>query len=279
MWLVPILLLLSVVAVGLVRAWIRKGAVEFYRAERENADGSLADLDVYQLARLAKTVKATVLVGMYEQGRLVASTSGTVTVVDPEPRDRVEAALIEAAGPTRTVRITKLFEADLGRDAERDAELARRGLLEDRELYDRVAGPRASAARLVAVLVLLAGVVSVWWSVAQGKDVLRPAAFFVAILSVAMRSVFRWPPLRRFPTDLADRLLAAARADVGKAVGAGDAGDPPLVRAVALHGLSALPKDHDLVVATATAEAEDRRTFDELMRRHREAAEGQARKY
>ncbi|MFD0568268.1 TIGR04222 domain-containing membrane protein [Kitasatospora gansuensis] len=252
--------------------------MEFYRAERENADGSLADLDVYQLARLAKTVKATVLVGMYEQGRLVASTSGTVTVVDPEPRDRVEAALIEAAGPTRTVRITKLFEADLGRDAERDAELARRGLLEDRELYDRVVtprvrrpaggGPGAPGGGGVGVVVGRPG---------QGCP--SAAAFFVAILSVAMRSVFRWPPLRRFPTDLADRLLAAARADVGKAVGAGDAGDPPLVRAVALHGLSALPKDHDLVVATATAEAEDRRTFDELMRRHREAAEGQARKY
>ncbi|MFI5530414.1 TIGR04222 domain-containing membrane protein [Kitasatospora sp. NPDC051853] len=262
------LLVASLAVVSLTRWWIRRAVAELYRAEREKEAEAIGELDLYQLARLAQTVKPTVLVVMHEQGRLTASPEGTVTVTDPVPGDEVEAALIEAAGPSRTVRITAVAEAALIRGADRDAELVRRGLLLDRALYERLVGPGATVARAVAVLVLLSAVVSAWWLAARGEDLAQPLLLHTVLFGVALRSVFRCAPDWRYRTALGDRALAEARADAAGA---------PLTRAVALHGLSALPAGHDLLLATATAEAEDRRRFDELMQRYREASERRGR--
>ncbi|MFK0237766.1 hypothetical protein [Streptomyces vinaceus] len=203
-------------------------------------------------------MKTTVMVGMSQQGRLVASASGTVMVTDPEPRDRIEAALIEAVGPTRTARITEPSEAVLGDDGERNGELVRRGLPEDRDLYDRTVGP----ARLPPG----------WWrSRCSWRRRCRCGGRPPTARTLFGRRRSSWRS-----SSWADRLLHAARADAGRAADAGDCGDSTLVRAVALHGLSALPKDHDLRVAIAAAEAEDRRTFEEFMRQCLEARERRA---
>ncbi|WP_327677542.1 TIGR04222 domain-containing membrane protein [Kitasatospora sp. NBC_00458] len=210
----------------------------------------------YELAYLAEHLAETAVAVMHQEGRLVASRSGTVTVTDPataaETAVAAEATVILAAGPTRTRPLAELL-ADRRLSgwqlAEASPELRERlvasGLLRDQQLYARARAGYDSAP-YAPVLVGLMGAVALWQAdLHEGPLGLVQAGFgvlFAAALAVAL-----WPrPKPSHTTELGRKVLARARASA-------DGESPALV--VALGGLYALPPDHPLAVARAAPPA------------------------
>ncbi|PBC77340.1 uncharacterized protein (TIGR04222 family) [Streptomyces sp. TLI_235] len=100
-------------------------------------------------------VAVTALIRMQQEGRVIVSRSGTVTVTDPQPRDAVEAALIEAAGPGRQqdAHVLRLAVARSAAVQEIGDRLAERGLMRRPDRHRALV-----RARIVFGLALLATV-------------------------------------------------------------------------------------------------------------------------
>ncbi|MFF7725538.1 TIGR04222 domain-containing membrane protein [Streptomyces sp. NPDC008001] len=131
MWTIPFLICAALVATS---AWRLRRT--FRSLQRASAPGDLRaqELSLYDAAYLSggqTRAAVTALVAMRLDGRLIVSRSGTVTVTDPHPRNAVEAAIIDAAGPTRQRPLRDLARSVRTSEAIRaiGARLDRAGLL------------------------------------------------------------------------------------------------------------------------------------------------------
>ncbi|MER7708653.1 TIGR04222 domain-containing membrane protein [Kitasatospora sp. NPDC097605] len=248
MWVVVVLLLGS--AVWPARAGLRcwQARVALRRAARLAARREF-DLDPYELAGLADNVAVLLMARMHEDGRLVASRSGDITITRalgatdgsgaPGEGD-LETALVRWLGPQSTWEFGTLI-VDVARCPQVRAlreRLAATGLLVDGALRQQ-ALKACTRMGWANATVVLAGVAALGWTLVRGEDWRIPAAAFTALVALAggVRSV-SFPKWRRLTSTGARVLAEAQAADRWKHGSA----------AVAAHGLSALPEDHDLRV-------------------------------
>ncbi|MET9414392.1 TIGR04222 domain-containing membrane protein [Streptomyces klenkii] len=230
MWLIPFLICAALVVAS---AWHLRGT--FLSLERASAPGDLPErheLSLYDAAHLhggAAHAAVTAFLAMRLEGRLIVSRSGTATVTDPTPRNAVETAIVDAAGPARRTAVRDLARAVRTSEAVRaiGLRLVREGFVPQPVEVARLRELAKSRAfhgwMLVAALVV--GVVTVPLATATGSGGLPSLLAFLLLLALgsvpAMR--YRAPDTHRSTKGARSRLssmedhAAWQPADVGLA--------------------------------------------------------------
>ncbi|WP_424887253.1 TIGR04222 domain-containing membrane protein [Streptomyces sp. XH2] len=196
MWTIPFLICTALVVAG---TWhLRK---TFLSLQRSSAPGGLPaqELSLYDAAYLhggTAHAAVTAFLAMRLEGRLILSRSGTATVTDPAPRNGVEAAIVDAAGPTRQRALRELARGVRTSEAIRaiGLRLTREGVMPQPVGVDRFRKLAKSRAfhgwMLVAALVV--GVVTVPLATATGNGGLPSLLAFLLLLALGSVPVVRY---------------------------------------------------------------------------------------
>ncbi|MEU5189578.1 TIGR04222 domain-containing membrane protein [Streptomyces klenkii] len=215
MWLIPFLVCAALVVAS---TWHLRGT--FLSLKRASAPGDLPardELSLYDAAHLhggAAHAAVTAFLAMRLEGRLILSRSGTATVTDPTPRNSVEAAIVDTAGPARRMAVRDLAREVRTSEAVRaiGLRLVREGFVPQPVGMDQLRKLAKSRAfhgwMLVAALVV--GVVTVPLATATGNGGLLSLLAFLLLLALgsvpAMR--YRAPDTHRSNKGARDRLAS-----------------------------------------------------------------------
>ncbi|MEU1284547.1 hypothetical protein [Kitasatospora sp. NPDC005856] len=261
MWLVLVLLLGAGTVIAVTTVRCRRAVRGLYRAERLAA-GREFDLTRPALAFLAGNLGAMTVTKMYEDGRLVATRSGDVTLTTPAAAgtgagagtgDRAgnefEAVAVRSHMSAHTNDLRLLLRTvDESPEAKAlRARLAAQGLAYDEELVERVRWVDQRKARLVGALAVMAVATLAWPRAFPGLWPVPLAVLLLSLWAALWITGVSKPPLRT-TTGPGERVLKAARAAEPRRGTA----------AVALWGLTALPADHDLRTCDAASDTRNR---------------------